>query len=263
MNFLSLNLRGLGDASKKLSIKHIISSFHLFIIFIKESMCANDRSHEYFLSICSSWHLVVVDSCGLFAFMRVVWDLKWVNMKAYKSFAHILLLHFISGFSCHLHFINIYMPCQDKPAFSQRLDACGVLKTGSLLIVGDLNATMFSEEYWGSRSRSDPLATQLHVLFEANHLVDIQTHPLTPTWSNGKVGENHIGKRLDQFLVHEKLLEVLGNTRSWVVWNHILDHLLIVLQWRREDIRRGIPFKFNRMWLGDGDFFKIVNNFWS
>lgn len=121
-------------------------------------------------------------------------DLKWGNLKAYKFFAGILMSSFIRGFSCHLHFLNIYASCQDGPAFLERLDACGVLTIGSFLIVGDLNATMLSEECWGSHNRRDPLVAQLCDLFEANHLVDIQPHPVTPTWSNRRASENHIGK---------------------------------------------------------------------
>lgn len=192
MKFLSLNLRVLGDASKKLSLKHLISLVYPFIIFIQESMCAKDKYFEYFLSIYPRWNVMATDSCCLLGGMVALWDPKWVNLKAYKFFAGILLSRFIRGFSCHLHFLNLYVSCQDRTYFFENLDACRVLKIGSLQIAGDLNATLLSEVCWGLQSKRDPLITRPHDLFEDNHLVDVQPHPLTPTWSNGRVSENHI-----------------------------------------------------------------------
>jgi len=125
------------------------------------------------------------------------------------------------------------------------------LKIGSLIMVGDYNATMSREEYWGTERRSDPMIDFLLSLFDFNHLIDIRPYPLSPIWFNRKSGVALIGKRLDKLCIHENLVEILGVLKSWVVQTHISDHMLIVLQWRRVLVCLGTPFKFNRTQLKD------------
>ena len=86
--------------------------------------------------------------------------------------------------------------------------------------------------------------------------------PPSPTWNNHRVDDEHIGKRLHRFLVHENLVEILGNMKSCVHRTYISDHLSILLKWRMENIHWGIPFKFNRVWLEDKDYNDLVTSTW-
>lgn len=106
------------------------------------------------------------------------------------------------------------------------LDASDLLKIGSLIVVGDFNATISLEECWGTRRRKDPIGDRLQMNFYPNHLMDIRPYLIVPTRHNGRAGPQHIGKRLDQFLVHETLVERLGllhsevwNFTSWIIFS--------------------------------------------
>lgn len=117
---------------------------------------------------------------------------------------------------------------------------------------------MSIQECWVIQCHRDLFTSRLNSLIANHHLVDICPSPLSPTWNNGIVGEEHFGKILDSFFVHENIVEFLGNMKSWVEGTYLLYHLLIALKWRRENAQLGIPFKFNRVWLEDEDFNMMV-----
>lgn len=73
-----------------------------------------------------------------------------------------------------------------------------------------------AQESWGIHSRPDPLVDHLYNIFADNHLVDTCPCSLPPAWNNQRVGDEHVGKRLDRFLVQEDLVESLKNLKSRV-----------------------------------------------
>ena len=138
----------------------------------------------------------------------------------------------IHGVQDRIHFLNLYVAYKDRALFRKWMEDHNVLKIGSLIMVRYFNVTLPREKCCGDRCRGDPLANHLQSLLESNNLLDIRPLPLSQTYFNGRTGDAHIGKRWDQFFVHENLVEGLGNMKTWVVRSHISDHLPIVLQWR-------------------------------
>jgi len=43
---------------------------------------------------------------------------------------------------------------------------------------------------------------------------DVYPPMLVPTWDNGRKGDAYIAKRLDRFIIHESLMERMGNIQS-------------------------------------------------
>lgn len=73
--------------------------------------------------------------------------------------------------------------------------------------------------------------------------------PLNLTWRNDRFGLDGIAKQLDQFLIHENLVEQRGLFHSWVVVVRLYNHDAIILHWCSDREWMGLPFKFNHMWL--------------
>jgi hypothetical protein len=72
---------------------------------------------------------------------------------------------------------------------------------------GDLNFSIGAVESWGQRAQDDSLSDFfVHKLGEAG-LIDIAPIRLGPTWRNKRLGEDHIAKRLDHFLISSLLVE--------------------------------------------------------
>ena len=76
-----------------------------------------------------------------------------------------------------------------------------------MIIGGDLNFTLGEHEIWGPKARVDPLAPSFTNISMDSKLIDLDHQVLKPTWTNRRVGEERIAKRLDIFLISEDLLE--------------------------------------------------------
>lgn len=98
--------------------------------------------------------------------------------------------------------------------------------------------------------------------FLKRDLIDIFPSPVCPTWDNGRCEEAYIAKRLDRFLIHASLTDILGMPFSSVDNSLISDHRPILMGWTSMGFNKGFPFKFNRQCLGDLEFRDIVVKAW-
>ena len=76
-----------------------------------------------------------------------------------------------------------------------------MLGLNSLLVVGDMNFSLGTNEVWGAKARIVPLTTFNTQWMEAYAMIDVTPHTLAPTWRNEKTGGKGISKLLDRFLL--------------------------------------------------------------
>jgi hypothetical protein len=98
----------------------------------------------------------------------------------------------------------------------EELKRIGIFDLENLIMGGDLNFTVSSREVWGDAARVDPLQHFFSQLIQAGGLVDVEPVKILPTWRNGRKGLDHIAKRLDRFLISEKLVSSGIRYRSWI-----------------------------------------------
>ena len=67
-------------------------------------------------------------------------------------------------------------------------------------------------------------------MFQEANCTHVFPSPPLPTWRNGQLGQDGIGKRLDRLYLSEDLDEGIGRFRSWVHNVGILHHMPICLQ---------------------------------
>lgn len=108
----------------------------------------------------------------------------------------------------------------------------GVLTLDSLILVGDLNCTIWMNDIWGGSGKVDSIVEQIKDIIANFNLVDICPPCISPTWDNGRMGDGHVAKRLDRFLLREHLIEILGTIQSGIINNFISYHRPIILQWK-------------------------------
>ena len=116
------------------------------MIMVQETMSVSNNFFTYF-QICL--YMVVVDSCGKWGGIVVLWDPRWTSLCAYNFLAAILLRRHIRGLLERIHFLNLYAPYKEKTSLWGRMKAYDILKIGSLIMAGDYNATLSREECWG------------------------------------------------------------------------------------------------------------------
>jgi hypothetical protein len=74
--------------------------------------------------------------------------------------------------------------------------------------------------------------------------------------------KGYIAKRLDCFLISEKLVSSGIKYRSWVCNDKISDHMHVILHMELGSDIVIYPFKFNVVWLEDQDFVSLVRANW-
>ena len=87
----------------------------------------------------------------------------------------------------------------------------GIFYFPNLILVGDLNFTLFDVEIWGRNARLDHLAPYFSHLLCFKNMVDLEPLAPSPMWRNGHVGVDGISKRLDIFLASHLLIPSLNN----------------------------------------------------
>lgn len=142
------------------------------------------------------------------------------------------------------------------------MESSGTFIIPNLIIAGDLNFTLSSSEIWGSSARLDLLLDFSLSMLNRAHLVDVVPSKISLTWSHGRSGSGGISKRLDRFLISEKLASSLQRYRSWSLNSSISDHKPLILQIDCLKFKKAYPFKFNSIWLEDSDFNLLVRRNW-
>lgn len=117
-------------------------------------------------------------------------------------------------------------------------------------------------EVWGPKEILDPLADFFIRSFVRNVLVELAPQKLNATWRNQRAGENRVAKRLDRFLVSERLTDSLSLLRQWVGCGGISDHSPIFLELKGGTTKPPSPFKFHLGWLLDESYLKLVTSLW-
>lgn len=159
MTFLvSYNIRGLGAAPKFLALKATFLSASPHIIFVQETMHSSSTALAFFRRMFPSWHMAAISADGLSGGLVSLWDPLMVKAKAYKCLAGILISATIRGRPHPINLLNVYAPYRNRLPFWDSLLDSGILDINSLLIAGDLNFTLSSQECWGQCSSTDNLA---------------------------------------------------------------------------------------------------------
>ena len=151
----------------------------------------------------------------------------------------------------------------DREVFWPNLVSLDFFKSSALIMGGDLNFSMGYTEIWGAKARVDPLSDFLSRQLDGLGLVDIAPAFFLPTWSNRRIGNENICKRLDQLLISVDLLDCDFYFRQWVGCGGVSDHRLVFLQVANNDTIPCSPFKFNANWLENGDLVTLLKASWK
>jgi hypothetical protein len=85
----------------------------------------------------------------------------------------------------------------------------GLFNEPNLILGGDLNFTTLIREVWGELAKADPLQIYFSQMIQDEGLVDVELAKLLPSSRNGRCGKDYIDKRLDMFLLDERLAPFL------------------------------------------------------
>ena len=92
--------------------------------------------------------------------------------------------------------------------------------------------------------------------------MDTEPIKLKPTWHNNRCGDGRVAKRLDRFLVSEKMLDRQHFMKQWVGCVGRSDHFPIFLEYWNGSVKPPNPLKFNKTWFKDESFRQLILSNW-
>lgn len=136
-------------------------------------MSTKEKACDVLLKLQPTWITCAIAASGISCGLAVMWNPKRCTFKAYKSCAGIILSRYCIGTSFRLCIFNICVPYNNKKAFWDRIDGCGILDNQNIIVPGDLNLIMEARVFWGQKGRMDPLADYFKDLFNRKLLMGI------------------------------------------------------------------------------------------
>eukprot|EP00253_Pinus_taeda_P006944 PITA_06944 len=218
---------------------------------------------SYFRKMLPTWYMVATDANRLSGRQATLWDPSQIKAKAYKSSAGILISTTIRGINIPINILNIYVPYKHRAPFWSKFFSSEIFDIEHLILVGDFNFTLNSNECWGHCRHFDSLADSIKLDLLNNNMVDVVPGETVPTWSNGQSDQAYIAKRIDRFLVYNNIIDVLGMPHSSVENILVSDHRPIMLTWPPSGVKMGFPFKFNHTYLHEPTFNELIINVWK
>lgn len=160
----------------------------------------------------------------------MVWDRSFASFSTFHSKVGIILDGKVKGLSRPITLANYYGPYFDRRIFWDIFQNSGLLSSNKLILAGDLNLTLSTNEIWGSKAKHDPLATHFSSLFQDSGLINVFPASMAPTWRNGRVNNKGIVKRLYHFLLVENLIPCFSRYISCVGFENISNNFSVFLE---------------------------------
>eukprot|EP00253_Pinus_taeda_P036265 PITA_36265 len=133
----------------------------------------------------------------------------------------------------------------------------------NIIIAEDLNIVMKAKDKRGGSSIKDPMLAKVEELSQCWDLLDFNHVRGIYTWSNNRVGSDHIYTRLDRFLVQSS---IMMNKKIIITKNFpklTSDHKPIQLLLEDEEDMGPIPFRFSPLWIEREGFLETVKAAWA
>jgi hypothetical protein len=242
----------------------MILTEHPEVLLLQETLGEGVEVYNRLSTLLPDWGFITLDSIRRLGGLAIGWNSR--TIKVIKSWG------FESGLGITvtskeleetLNIVNFYGPCHNKGPYWDTIFSKSFLKEKLLILGEDLNFSLGFKEVWGTHARTDPLSSYFTQKLEELNLLDIEPVKFKPTWRNNRVGEDNIAKRLDRFLIKDTLLEKSFQLKQWIGHGGISDHYPIFLELRTGLDKPPSPFKFNRTWLSDETFLKLVKENWQ
>ena len=113
--------------------------------------------------------------------------------------------------------INIYGPYSNRQVFWENNFNSTLINEEYVFVGGDFNFNVGEYKIQGESAQSDPLVSYFLWSLEEQGIFYMALIKLIPTWHNMRVGQAHISKRFNRFLVNNAFWRFPGESRNLLV----------------------------------------------
>ena len=146
MNLISFNICGLGNSLKITALKILLERVNSGAILLQETMTSLVQACELFLKICPSRLCCGMDVVGMSRGLLVAWNSKVDDFKPFSTTIGIIIERKFIGMERRIRILNVYGPYIERKVLWEHVTKAVILIDSSLIIVGDFNFTLPSDE---------------------------------------------------------------------------------------------------------------------
>eukprot|EP00253_Pinus_taeda_P007380 PITA_07380 len=266
MKLVSWNCRGLGNPTKTEAVKDLLQSEPTDILMLQETKIAGQALLETSKTKWKKNSGIAVNARGSSGGLATLWSEEQFQLISTHQTLHWIyteITHIPSKLSISL--VNLYVPVN----YSEKRDCWKSLAEfleqetpNNIILAGDLNIVLKAKEKRGGSDSKDPMVGVVEELAQLWDLQDFNPIQGLFTWSNNRIGKDHISARLDRFLVQSLLMNKKIITRR-ILPKLSSDHKPIQLCLEDEEDLGPIPFRFSPQWIEREGFLDTVKASWN
>eukprot|EP00253_Pinus_taeda_P019238 PITA_19238 len=208
-----------------------------------------------------------VSSRGTSGGLATLWNDDLFQLDNHKETQHWIQTELMQKASkLNFNLFNIYVPVsyQEKRECWSSLSAhLEQTSPSNIIIAGDLNIVLKSKEKRGGTNNRDPMLDQVEDLFQRWDLLDFNPIRGIYTWTNNRLGSDHISARLDRFMVQGSIMMKKKIIITKILAKLASDHKPIQLILEDEKDLGPIPFRFSPLWIEKEGFEETVKAAWG
>eukprot|EP00253_Pinus_taeda_P034374 PITA_34374 len=235
MNLVSWNCRGLGNPSKIEAVKDLIKAEPSDILMLQETKIEGQALLEINSSKWNKRTGKVVSSRGTSGGLATLWNEDLFHLKN-----HLETQHWI---------------------FTELMHKAKQSSPSNIIIAWDLNIIMKAKGGGGVKQQRPHArrgrGTQCCDLLDFNPVCGIYT------WSNNRVGTDHISACLNRLMVQSSVMMNKKIIITKILPKLASDHKPIQLLLEDEEDLGPIPFRFSPLWIEREGFTKTVKAAWA
>ena len=118
MKFLSFNCRGLASPHKKSSLKRLVLSVNLEVIFLQETLGTSEVIKEFLRNLLPGWEFLVLDARGRLGGLAMGWRVASCHLSnSWGSESYLGTDLYSQELNSKFHLFNVYGPYQNIVSF--------------------------------------------------------------------------------------------------------------------------------------------------
>ncbi|XP_022020329.1 uncharacterized protein LOC110920424 [Helianthus annuus] len=261
MNYLSLNIRGLGEEGKAGWVKDIIREHKINFMGLQETQFGSliGVNWQSFWGN-NNFHLEHVDAHGRSGGLVSLWDPSIFTKSGVLKGRHYLLVSgFIKGLSSEFHLMNVYAPhkTREKRVLWEDIKSIMDSKQGFWMLFGDFNSVRYEEDR--KNSVFDPSDAQVFNDFiYSKGLMEFTMKGRKFTYCKGK-GVKAKLRKIDRFLVSHNFVDAWSDACLVALPRFLSDHSPLVLAIDPLDFGPK-PFRVFNSWGEKAGFDEAIKN---
>jgi ribonuclease HI/exonuclease III len=267
MKIVSWNCRGLGNPTKIEAVKDLMKVEPADILMLQETKIEGEALLEISKHKWQKNTGKAISARGTSGGIATLWkaeQFSLVNSYNTQHWSFTELKHTASKLTIAL--FNLYVPTlhnEKKDCWKTLNEFLEQNSPSNIIIAGDLNLVMNGKEKRGGRPSKDQMIFVVEDIIQQWDLMDFKPSKGLYTWTNNRMGEEHISARLDRFLVQSTLLLERKLISTAILPKLTSDHKPILLQLEEEENLGPIPFRFSPLWKSKSGFVDTVQWAWS